>query len=769
MLLKRIKTLIMSLTAGKARFSFGRPVVKIFGIVLIGLFSIGGLITLRAADPFVVREARHTAFDLLQRASPRAYLDAPIKIVDINERSLEKLGQWPWPRDRLAEMVDRLHAVGAAAVVFDVLFVEPDRMSQRRPLHDPQQLESDGLEQESAVADRFDNDRIFADAISRGNVVLGFGTSIERHDLPPVKAGFAFTGEDPAPYVTQLQGGARLLPVLAEAAAGIGSVNLRKDNSANAVRVVQLLWSDGDRLYPSLISEALRIAQGAQTYVVNADQDIGGVQSLRIGAFEVPTGPKGELYLYYTEPRTDRYVSAADLFDNERLSALAPELAGRIILVGTSAAGLFDLHRTALGHTVPGVEMHAQAMEQIMNGQFLVRKDWTRTAEFFALVIACLAVGLTTIFGGARVALLVGAAISSLIAFSAWYAFRHMGMLVDFSFPLGGGMAVWFGATAFRYMVTDKEKRGIRNAFSHYVHPSVLKQIERNHSKVQLGGENCDLTVLFTDIRNFTPLSERLSPAELVAFLNRILGRLGAEIARENGVIDKFIGDSVMAFWNAPLRQPDHARRACAAALKMRAAIQEMNANSTFGLPEEIARDTRIEIGVGINTGPACVGNVGSAERFNYSAIGDAVNVAARAEAACKEIGYDLVICRSTAEHASEFAFLDAGSVTLKGKSERIPMMILVGDESVRTSPQFAAFVRQYSVLIESLNDQNTASAEETKADCLRLAKSFDSKLTNFIELLPARRGDFQTLPDRQLSLSHRTDTSEKSHVMPAS
>jgi len=724
-----------------------RPILRHVNLVLMGVLSIGGLAALRSADPFLVREARQIAFDLLQRASPRPYIDVPIKIVDIDEDSLTKLGQWPWPRDRLAEMVDRLHAAGAAAVAFDFLFVEPDRMSPSAPQPGSQ------AGQGGADAAPQGNDAIFADALRRGNVVLGFGTSEQRSDLPPVKAGFAFTGEDPVPYVTRMRGGAGLLPVLAEAASGIGSVNLRKDDSATAVRKVQLLWSDGKRLYPSLVSEALRIAQGANTYLVNTDPEIGGLQSVRIGAFEAPTGPSGELFLYYTEPRKDRYVSAADLFDNERLTALVPELSGKIIFVGTSAPGLFDLHRTALGYTVPGIEMHVQAAEQIIGQQFLVRKDWTRTAEFIALVVGSLAIGATTIFSGAWVALLCGATMSTFIVFSAWYAFRQFGILVDYSFPLASGLTVWFVGTAFRYIVTDREKRGIRNAFSRYVHPTVLKQIERNHSQVTLGGENCDLTVLFTDVRNFTSLSERLTPEELVSFLNRLLGRLGSEITQQAGVIDKFIGDSVMAFWNAPLRQPDHERRACVAALKMRAAMLEMTANRSFGLPEAIAGEAKIAIGVGINTGLACVGNVGSAERFNYSAIGDAVNIAARAESACKELGYDLVVCRSTADHAADLAFLDAGSVELKGKSDRIPMAILVGDESLKASPDFVEFERQYKTLLEALSAGNARLVEESLARCRDLAPRLDPNLLAFLGRIPDRREDFRAAAGASLRL----------------
>jgi adenylate cyclase len=643
---------------GKRRY--GRLVYGLI-VLLVCLASVGGLTALRITDPFVLSTARATSFDLLQRLSPRPYVDASVRIVDIDEASLGKLGQWPWPRDVLAELVDRLHAAGAATVAFDFIFAEPDRMSPSRLANDARLREALGVAGTASLNELPDNDRTFADAMRRGYVVIGFGASPALDVLPPSKAGFAYTGEDPAAYVTLLPGGARVLPELAEAAAGVGSVTLGDELSLGVVRQMPLIWTDGKKLYPSLAAEALRVAQEAQTYVVHADPETGGVQSVRIGAYEVPTEPTGELHLYFTPPREDRYISAADIFDNDRLARLVPQIEGRIILIGTSAVGLFDIRKTTLGDSVPGVEIHAQAIEQIINGQFLRRHDWTRGLELLALAVGSLIVIVTTLYSGARMSLLFGAGVAALIGAGAWDALGRSGVLFDPSFPLGGGVVIWFVAISFRFLTTDREKREIRGAFSHYVHPSVLKEIERNSADVRLGGENCELTVMFTDVRNFTQLSERLEPEEVVTFLNALLGRLGSEIANEAGVIDKFIGDSVMAFWNAPLRQADHARRACAAALRMRAAMHEMNAARGFGLPDEIARTMTVEIGIGINTGPACVGNVGSAERFNYSAIGDAVNVAARAEAACKDVGYDLVVAGSTAEAAPEFAFVEAG------------------------------------------------------------------------------------------------------------
>jgi adenylate cyclase len=653
-------------------------------------------------------------------------------------------------------MVDRLHAAGAATVVFDVIFAEPDRLSPSRLAADPGLREAMGATV-TLPQDLPDNDLIFADAMTRGYVVIGYGTSPGMAGgvaaTPPVKAGFAYTGEDPSGYVTPLYGGTRIVPELAAAAAGVGSLSLSEDQSLGVVRRTPMVWSDGKRLYPSLAMEALRVVQGASTFIVHADPETGGVQSVRIGAFEVPTEPTGELHLYYTPPRADRYISAADIFDNDRLRELVPLIEGRIVLVGTSATGLFDIRKTALGYSTPGVEIHAQALEQIINEQFLRRQDWTRGLEILALALASLTIISTTLYSGARMSLLFGGAVAAMISVGSWDAFRRFGILIDPSFPLLGGIGVWFVATLFRYIVADREKREIRGAFSHYVAPAVLREIERNHRNVRLGGENCELTVMFTDVRNFTKLSERIAPEQVVGFLNILLGRLSDEITSQSGVIDKFIGDSVMAFWNAPLRQADHARRACAAALLMRAAVDELNAAQGFGLPDDIVREAPVEIGVGINTGPACVGNVGSAERFNYSAIGDAVNVAARAEAACKEVGYDLVVSQSTAELAPEFAFVEAGRIQLKGKSEPVALMCLVGGPEVRAGPKFAEFTQRFRLLIEALRDGRSTAVDEAQVDCRSLAAALDPRLMRFLDRIPDRLEDFRPQQNPRIGL----------------
>jgi adenylate cyclase len=271
-------------------------------VLAISLSCVASLTVLRATDPFVVRSARETAFDLLQRMSPREYVEAPVRIVDIDERSLTELGQWPWPRDMLAEFVDRLHAAGASTIAFDFIFAEPDRLSPNHLIKDAQLRAALGVEEGAPVPALPDNDVLFAEAMLRGFVVIGFGGSSAPGPAPPVKAGFAYTGEDPAAYAIRLEGGTHVLPGLAEAAAGIGSVTLSEELSLGVVRRMPLIWSDGERLYPSLVTEALRVAQGAQTYVVHADPATGGIQSVRVGAYEVPTEPTGELNMHHTPP-----------------------------------------------------------------------------------------------------------------------------------------------------------------------------------------------------------------------------------------------------------------------------------------------------------------------------------------------------------------------------------------------------------------------------------------------------------------------------------
>jgi adenylate cyclase len=324
----------------------------------------------------------------------------------------------------------------------------------------------------------------------------------------------------------------------------------------------------------------------------------------------------------------------------------------------------------------------------------------------------------------------------ALILSGSWLAFTREGVLFDATFPLVGGLLAFSALAGFQFVVADREKRTIRRSFSHYVAPAVLEQIERQGHRLELGGETRDVTVMFCDIRNFTGLSETMPAHDLVALLNAFFGGLAAEIIAEQGTIDKFVGDSIMAFWNAPVEAADHRLRACRAALKMRRALADHNAGGASRQNESIA------IAIGIASGEACVGNIGARNRFNYSAIGDTVNIAARVETECRPVGYDILVTGAVAEGAPELALLPAGNPALKGKSERTPAFVLVGDSALAMSAEFAALKAEHARLVDTL--RSGAADPARIAACKTLAARIEPGLEGFYDRLPRRLADFR-------------------------
>jgi len=713
---------------------------------LFGLLILANLVLLRAADPFFVRAIRDLAFDQFQRLTPRQSEPMPVRVADIDEASLAAQGQWPWPRDKLARLLDRLGELGAATVVFDIAFAEPDRMSPSRVMtgEELETLVGPGRVAE-ARAKLEDTDAIFARAIGAGRVVLAFGVARDVGvPAPRLKAGVAFTNDRTIEGLPRFSVVTPIVPALEEAAQGIGTMSLSPGESSGALRQLPLLMTDGKQAYPSLVLEALRVVQGASTYIIRGAVDRSAtVEDIRVGDFTVPTTEAGELWLYYRPESPDLYVSVNDILSGTDDARLRDRLEGHIVLVGTSAAGLFDLRSTALGETVPGVAMHAQALEQILAGTYLWRPDWAYGAEILFVIVLGLLIIAATLFLGPLTSFATGGVAAILMALGAWWAFRHWGLLIDPSFALFSGLLIHLCMTAYRYLITDRNARAVTRAFAHYVSPPVLAQIQKRPDDLKLGGEVRDLTIMFLDIRNFTPISEGLSPEALIAFLNRLLGDVSRCVVLEDGTIDKYIGDSVMAFWNAPVEVPDHPRKACLAALAMREAVARLNGENAFGFAGKALAFETVGIGVGLNTGPACVGNMGSEERFNYSCVGDAVNLAARVESACKEVGFDLVIAGATAERVPDFALLYAGSVPLKGKSRRQPLYLLVGGPEMKASAEFEALERRHAMLLDVLREGRTDAAEQLLREC-REAPQLVAMLAVFYARIEERLDDFR-------------------------
>jgi adenylate cyclase len=682
-----------------------------------GAIVVTGLLLLRASDPFAVRTIRETTFDTYQQIRPRmAPDDLPVRIVDIDEASLAKVGQWPWSRQVMATIASRLTELGAAVVAFDVLFPEADRLSP------------------SGFVDGGENyDELFAQALSAAPSVLVMSRSGQGAPPPPPKAGFAFTGADTLVALPELDGAAAPLPLLANAAHGLGVASLDR-GGAGVARRLPLLWSSGRAPLPTLTLEALRVAQGVSTMVVLGDSaGAGTVEGIRVGAFDIPTGPTGEMWLYYRPLPASLYVSAADLLAPD-YQKLAPLLTGHIVLVGTSAAGLLDIRASALGEAVPGVSVHAQALEQMLTGTFLHRADWVQGIELLGIAASGLAITLVLLLTGPLVGLLFSVMIASISAAGSWWAFTQYGVLVDPSFALFAALVTYAAMAFFQFAVTDGDRRRIRKAFAHYVEPSLMTQIEGDERLLRLGGDMRDLTVMFSDVRNFTAISERTPPTVMVNVLNRLFAVLGAAIVAHRGTIDKFMGDAVMAFWNAPVDVESHARRACDAALDMRAALARLNASQSDIEP--------ISIGIGISTGSALVGNMGFEKRFDYSCIGDTVNTASRLENSCKTVCYDILVTAEVRFAAPEMAYLEAGSLRLKGIALPEPIHLLVGDAALAGSGAFVALLAAHETLLDALAEGSDPL--DAVRICATLATPIDPRLADFYEACMQRQDDFE-------------------------
>jgi len=631
------------------------------GGFFVGMAIAAALTLLRWLDPQPLQDLRAASLDFYQQLKPRAAASTPVTVVAIDEASLKAQGQWPWPRRRLAELTDRLFALGAASVGYDILFAEPDRLS-------PAQIGRDlGLRDPALLAAIEDGDAVFAAAITGQPVALAFTDTPGEGPLPEVKAGFAVAGEEVASGLSSITASIRPLPQLEAAAAGLGHISLSGQQVGSRVREVPLLLAGGGNLYPAFQLEALRLGTGASTYVVQGDPRYpGSMQSLKVADFMVPTDEGGHLRFYAAPDSTVRTISASALLSGQ---ALAPadmaSIEGSIVLVGVSAAGLKDIRMTPLGEAVPGVNIHAQIISQILGQQFLSRPAWLDGAEVVAIAALSLLLVTLATFAGPMAGLLGAGLVMAVIAALCWSLFTSQGILLDPVAPLGGALLTVFGTTAFWYVVIERQRRYIRQAFGRYVSPELLARIEQSPEALRLGGVNREITLLFMDVRGFTTLSETLSPQETIRFLNTLLGALSAAVIETEGTLDKYIGDSLMAFWNAPLEVSEHAAKAATAALRMRTALEELNRGGALGLPE----GHQVRIGIGIHTGIACVGNVGTLQRLNYSAVGDTVNTASRIETACKEFGTDILLSEETAKRIPQFETRLAGSVQLRGKT----------------------------------------------------------------------------------------------------
>jgi adenylate cyclase len=684
--------------------------------VLAGLLLVVIVALLQLVRPAALDRLGLLLFDSYQRAAPRAYEDAPVRIVDIDDESIRRLGQWPWPRTELARLSERLGQAGASVVAFDVVFSEPDRTS---PAQLATQLERGGAS--GAVLGQLrrlpDNDARLAESFAATPTVLGYFLVNDKAGAAVMpKAGFAVAGSSPS-EVPRFRRGIESLALLGNAAAGSGSVSLAAD-SDGILRSVPLLARQGEQLLPSLSLEALRVAQGAGSITVRTSDASGEqgapgrVVAVKVGEFEVPTTASGALWLHWTRPEPARTLPAWQVLDGTLSpAALEQAVAGRIVFVGAGAIGLRDLVSTPLAGRELGVAAHVQAVEQAVLGKFLLRPDWAPGLEL-ALVLA-LGIGLALLLprlGAARGAVVVLAAIA-LAAAGSWWAFVQRGFLLDPLYPVLALVLVYSVQTVLVFYREERRRAYIHSAFDRYLSPELVRRIAADPDRLELGGEEREMTVLFADVRNFSAISEQLAPKQVIGFLIALLTPLCDVLLGRKATIDKFIGDAIVAFWNAPLDDPDQHRNAARAALEMIRKLEALNAGE--GRDPVVTWPDSVRIGIGLNCGLCCVGNMGSAQRLSYSLIGDTVNLTSRIEGLTKFYGVSIAIGSALAERLPDFAVLELDRVRVVGREAPETVHALLGDEALAATPEFTGLRAAHQAMLAAYHARDWDSARQ--------------------------------------------------------
>jgi len=722
---------------GRALRRSGLPILFLFG------FSF-----LRLAEPGVMTDLRMLVFDYYQTLSPRESESLPIRLVDIDEESLDRLGQWPWSRIEIARLVQNLSTAGSVAVVLDLLFSETDRLSPEavaRMLPASEEFQS---ARDELLAQK-SSDQTLAEALAGSPAVLGFALGDEpTSDLLHVKSGLVAAGDPPDEFLPYFEGAISSLPVLSRSAPGYGALSLIPDHDG-VVRRTPLLVNVSDQILPTIDAEALRVAQGASTYVIkstNASGEAsfgsgGGVIGIKLGALSVPTDANGRFRIRYSAeaPKaTSAWEVIAGEFDRSTF-------ANTIVIIGSSAAGLSRPQAVPVQGMIPAFQIRAQILSTLLSGEFLSEPDWARGAEVLSLII----LGLLLIWLLPRWGAKVCAGIALIAVFAAvsasWILFKNFNFLITpfyFSIVI---LLLYLMQSLRLHLANEAEKKQVRHAFGRYLSPVLVDQLAQDPARLKLGGESREITVLFCDIRGFTTISEQLSPEQLTEFLNQFLTPLTRVILEEQGTIDKYMGDCIMAFWNAPLDVEGHARCAGRAALRMLEELEQLNASlERQQQSESLGSIPEIRIGIGINTGWSVAGNLGSEQRFDYSVLGDSVNLASRLEGQSKAYKVDILVSESTANSVSEFAWFELDLVQVVGKNEPVRVFTLLGDEVVKAGPEFESSIALQKDMLRAYRDRQWSTALE-KIDALQSIGM--NKLGGYLSMMRARIIDFSKNP----------------------
>ncbi len=676
-----------------------KNLVKPSGFKIGLILTILSLLIYAMGVPFL-NVIEQKAYDLHFRSRGPEKPGSEVVIVGIDEKSVDALGRWPWPRTRIAALIDRLGSYGAKVIAFDIVFAEPDESSGGAVLQElkAKVRDRDARAALDAAAQDADNDSRLAASISKSpGTVLGyfFFTSREEikhrkekkghasdYDIPSRYSSIRYLEKDVAPpNLPRALAVEQNIPQLAKAASHFGYFNITPD-SDGTVRWVPLAIQLGDNIYPHISVEAVRAFRGSPPIFINAAPY--GVDSIQIGQQAIPTDEQGRLLINFRGPqKTFPHYSFVDVLNG---TVPASAFKDKIVLVGATAIGIYDMRVTPFSGVFPGIEVNANIIDNLLRNDAISRPDWTVVFDVAAILL--LGIALSRIISRIRPLTATMVTIALLVAYGVVneYIFVHWRLWLTAIYPGMTMLFVFGGVTTYRIMTEEKKKKEIKNAFSRYVSPSLVEDILKDPSKLVLGGEERRLTVFFSDIRGFTTISEGLTPQNLVKLINDYLTPMTDIILESGGTVDKYMGDAIMAFWGAPVWQEDHAIRACRTALKMMEKLRALQAEwEQKGLP-------KIDIGIGLSTGKLTCGNMGSHLRFDYTVMGDSVNLGSRLEGLNKEYGTHIIVPKYTYEDVKdEFILRQLDRIKVKGKKIPIRIYELMADKNGDTRLREAA------------------------------------------------------------------------------
>ncbi|MCG3703111.1 adenylate/guanylate cyclase domain-containing protein [Aliarcobacter butzleri] len=595
-----------------------------------------------------------------------------VVIVDIDETSIKSLGQWPWSRDKLAKMLENLTLANVGIVGLDIVFAEEDRTSPHKILEDLKIYKKD--------VPNYDLE--FANVVENSPVILGYQFDLVKKDntnakVPQIPAIFIEKDKpQDKSYLIEAYNTILNIPQIQDKAYSSGFFNNIPDDTG-IIRSVPLIISYDDTIYPSLALEVIRVINDTQKVVVQYDEN--GISNIVLDDISIPTDRYGRMLINFRgAERSFKYISAIDIYNN---SFDKSEIDGKIVLIGTSAAGLFDLRATPFDSIFPGVEVHANIIDNILMQDFIYKASWLDGANILIIFVLSIIVVMLTTYTTFWANPIIFISFSISYLFLVYNLLFDYGIVLNILFPIATVLIASIMTTLFDYFYNIKKEEAIKAKFASKVSKNVMDDILKNIDKNEFSAKSKEVTIFFSDIRGFTNISEKLDAKELISFLNRYMQPMSEIIIKYQGTIDKFIGDAIMAYWNAPIDIKNHCDLALKASLEQLEVLEKLNVElQKENLP-------KIDIGIGLNTGTVIVGEMGSSLRSDYTVIGDTINLGSRVESLCKYYDSKLNISNFTKDKLQEkyiFRFLDL--VKVKGKNEPVEIWQVLGSGEAKES-----------------------------------------------------------------------------------